>query len=81
MVTTATAAVFCVFTACAAIGTADTFAAFFLLAPDIKPRKTDYGGDYCDKNKVFHKTVPFCEIIFRSLRKDKILRKSLQERS
>ena len=77
----ATAAFFAVFAAGIAVGATDTFAAFFLLEPDIKPRKTDYGGDYCDKNKVFHKTVPFCEIIFRSLRKDKILRKSLQERS
>ena len=53
------AAVFCVFTAGTAIGTADAFAAFFLLAPDIKSGKAHDKNDYCNKNNIFHKTVPF----------------------
>ena len=55
----ATAAVFCIFATRASIGTADAFAAFFLLSPDIKSGKADHKSDYYYKNKVFHKTVPF----------------------
>ena len=52
-------AIFCVFAAGTAIGTADTFAAVFLLLPYIKSGKADHESDYHYKNNVFHRTVPF----------------------
>jgi hypothetical protein len=55
----AAAAIFCIFAAGAAIGTADAFAAFFLLLPDIKSGKSHYYSNDCDYNNIFHNDCSF----------------------
>ena len=55
----AAAACFFIFTAGIAVGATNAFAAFFLLAIDIKSCKADdYGNDGNDDN-IFHTVFPF----------------------
>lgn len=59
-----TASAFFFGTAGAAIGTTDTFAAFFLLLKDIKAGKPEHNSKNYNNDNIFHKDCSFLNILF-----------------